>query len=59
MSSTVSNIKLSFEGVGGDNVGALLDNVRFTAIPEPGIPLLLGSGLLGLGVIAGLRHKRR
>lgn len=38
----------------GDNIGALLDNVKLTAVPEPAIIFLLGLGLVGL---AGVRRK--
>ncbi|MEJ2648742.1 MAG: hypothetical protein P8016_10080 [Sedimentisphaerales bacterium] len=38
---------ISFEGVGGDNVGLLLDNVGLSLVPVPATILL---GLLGLGV---------
>lgn len=44
--------KLSFEGLYGDNVGMLLDNV--TLVPVPGAVLL---GLLGLGA-AGLKLRK-
>jgi hypothetical protein len=47
-----TSAKLSFEGVGGDNVGMLLDNVRLT--PVPGAVLL---GMLGLSV-AGIRLRK-
>lgn len=41
---------LSFEGVGGDNIGMLLDNVKLSVVPEPATLMLLGFGLVGLGI---------
>jgi len=45
---------LSFDGVGGDNVGMLLDNVSLTVVPVPGAVLL---GVLGLGAV-GLKLRK-
>lgn len=46
---------LSFEGIGGDNMGMLLDNVSVSTIPAPGA-ILLGS--LGAGLVGWLRRRR-
>jgi hypothetical protein len=45
---------LTFQNLGGDNVGAILDNVTVSAVPEPISLLLFGLGLVGL---AGIRRK--
>ena len=45
---------LTFQNDGNDNVGAILDNVTVSAIPEPISLLLFGLGLVGL---AGIRRK--
>jgi PEP-CTERM motif len=41
---------LTFEDLGADNQGAILDNVVLEQVPEPGSLLLLGGGLAALGV---------
>ncbi len=52
--STMSG-PLTFHNRGGDNLGAILDNVLLTgpsqAAPEPITVMLLGFGLAGLGII--------
>jgi len=54
--SASGNYSLSFSNAGGDNVGALLDNVRVTAVPEPESLALLLAGSL---VVAGVAARRR
>ena len=46
---------LLFQNRGGDNVGALLDNVSVTAVPEPETYAML---LAGLGAIGFMRRRR-
>lgn len=45
---------ISFQGVGGDNYGALLDNVSISIVPAPGCILLVG---IGAGVVGWLRRR--
>lgn len=49
---------LSFANDGGDNMGAILDNVVITVEPN-GVPVPGTLGLLAAGVLAGLAAKRR
>ena len=57
------NFALSFSNAGGDNVGALLDNVSVdtaltTAIPEPETYALMLAGLFTVGAAARRRQHR-
>ncbi len=49
------NFRIFFEGVGGDNIGAILDDVvlRDSAVPEPGT-----LALAGLALLAAARARR-
>jgi hypothetical protein len=49
-----SPVSISFHNLGGDNVGALLDNVTLSEVPIPSALLLLGPGLIGL---VGIRRR--
>lgn len=46
-------VNLSFEGVGGDNIGMLLDNVAVTVVPLP------AAAWAGLSLIGGIAVRRR
>ena len=58
MLATVTNgtLTLSFDDLGADNMGALLDRVSISAVPEPGTPTML---LAGLAVLGGVLRRRR
>ena len=49
---------LSFSNAGGDNYGALLDNVSVTAVPEPQSLALLLAGVVVTGAVARRRQLR-
>lgn len=48
---------LSFANAGGDNVGALLDNVSVTAVPEPETYAMLLAGLGLMGAVVRRKSK--
>jgi hypothetical protein len=54
--TTTSTGALVFHNLGGDNLGAILDNVKVSSVPLPAPILLFASGLLGL---IGLGRKNK
>ncbi len=58
--TTATSGPLSFHNEGGDNLGAILDNVQVATtipgVPEPSVLLLLGLGLIGVG---GVRRFKK
>jgi hypothetical protein len=54
--TTATTGSLSFSNAGNDNVGALLDNVSVSFVPEP-ISLVVFSGLMVSGWVAVRRRK--
>ncbi|NLS93988.1 MAG: PEP-CTERM sorting domain-containing protein [Planctomycetaceae bacterium] len=56
--SAASSVQITFEGIGSDNMGMLLDNVKLeNAVPEP-TTLAIWSALGGLGLIAARRRRK-
>jgi hypothetical protein len=49
---------ISFANQGGDNVGALLDNVSVSAVPEPESYALMLAGLGALALVQRRRNRR-
>lgn len=47
--SEPTSVQIAFANAGGDNFGAVLDQVTLVAVPEPALALLLGLGLAALG----------
>ena len=47
---------ISYQNLGGDNVGALLDNVSVSAVPEPETYAML---LAGLGLMGFIARRRK
>lgn len=54
---TTGAYDLSFSNAGGDNVGALLDNVSVSAVPEPETLAMLLAGLGLIGTVARRKSK--
>jgi len=59
---STSPATLSFHNLGGDNVGAILDDVILAdnasgVIPEPGTSVLLGAGLVALATVYARREN--
>lgn len=46
---------LAFQNFGGDNVGALLDNVSVSPVPEPSMMIMMLLGLVGISAYVGKR----
>jgi hypothetical protein len=51
------NYTLSFKNLGGDNRGAMLDNINVSAVPEPAAQMLMLGGLLVMGLLQRRRTR--
>jgi hypothetical protein len=51
------NYTLSFKNIGGDNRGAMLDNINVSAVPEPAAQMLMLGGLLVMGLLQRRRTR--
>lgn len=57
--ATGSTSRLTFSAFGtSDSLGGYLDDVRLTAVPEPGTLQVFGLGLVILATIGGTRRRR-
>lgn len=56
--ATSGSVSLSFANAGGDNGGAVLDNVRVTAVPEPETYAMLLAGLSLVGALARRKQSK-
>ena len=52
-------VMLSFANAGGDNQGAMLDNVLVTSVPEPETYALMLAGLGLMGTMVRRRKQRK
>ena len=55
--TSTGSLTFSFLDSSSDNIGALLDNVTISAVPEPGNLALMLAGFAALGVVARRRRS--
>ena len=56
--TVTGDYSIIFKNQGGDNIGALLDNVNVTAVPEPETYAMLLAGLGLMGFVARRRNQQ-